>query len=88
MAERVTSKQVDCPTCPARAGEPCLGSAYSGRGHRPVQAHWKRVEAARASVVTASRTEKQSPASLVEQSAQTVAPASSETPHAKGPDRP
>lgn len=39
-------------------------------------------------LVTSSRTEKQSPASLMTTSAPTAAPTSSETPHAKGPDRP
>lgn len=44
---KVTSKQVECPTCGAQPGEACRGSAYSGRSHRSVQSHRRRVEAAK-----------------------------------------
>ena len=48
VAKRVTSREVDCPTCGAGQGEKCRGSAYSGRAHRSVDYHHARREAARA----------------------------------------
>lgn len=46
--KRITSRDVDCPTCEAAAGERCHGSAHSGRRHRSVDYHHARREAARA----------------------------------------
>ena len=46
-SKRVTSKQVECPTCGAQPGESCRGSAYSGRSHRSAQSHHLRIDAAR-----------------------------------------
>lgn len=45
--KRITSRDVDCPTCGATAGERCRGSAYSSRSHRAVDYHHARREAAR-----------------------------------------
>lgn len=44
---RITSRNVECPTCGAPAGERCHGSAYSGRASRTVDYHTARREAAR-----------------------------------------
>ena len=44
--KRITSRDVDCPTCGAPKGERCRGSAYSGRGHHTVDYHMGRREVA------------------------------------------
>lgn len=45
--QRITSRDVDCPTCGAPKGERCRGSAYSGRSHRTVDYHVDRRELAK-----------------------------------------
>lgn len=47
MSFRLTSRDVDCPVCGAKAGERCVGSTYSAREWRTVDYHTARRELAR-----------------------------------------